>query len=325
MGIAKLYIQIWISFILTSEFSLADHTYLYGAHPSGGLWGAKVDLLTGKSKTLGNIGYLGAPHEIGTVSYDAQGKQILLEYFKPHRLDHGPFCRNPPNESFPLTNVTTFPIYMNGVTDCIECQASSFAFHGNRVYFLMVGEFGPFPNVTKRIQLRVFEPCENCAFDIIHRESLQVFSTPFLFNCSTVLSEIYSTVEYPDRIVNLKAGRSMKIVARESKLEFFFQVFVGIKYHDMAHFETHLSLYHVTPTSEVVRLRTEKIHWRYAQWNIRGIASVDYMDGVLCWTAGDRLYCGELVEKELKKVQILLLPGDTVIAQVCTGRVLSKA
>ena len=52
---------------------------------------------------------------------------------------------------------------------------------------------------------------------------------------------------------------------------------------------------------------------------MKGSGSVDYRDGVLCWSATDRLLCSLYTPGQPLKVATVLEPGSAVRAGICKG------
>ena len=299
-----------------------ESAYVFGADPSGGVWGGKVDLTTGMSEGVMEEGFLSSKQEVNMVTYDLITHQMLIQYRKQNSIHYGAICKSEVNETHFLTNITKFSMILDGKVECLQCEVTSFALHDSDIYFILVGEFGPRPNITKKVQLRVLESCSECSW-LMHRlGSLSSFQAPLVYNCSRLIVEIFSQVEFPGEVVHVKAATTLKVVPTVFGPSFFFQIFTGTRQTQEAYDDMTLDLYHVTPTNKVLRLRSESVHDRYATWNIPAIASVDYKEPVLCWSVGDRLHCAEYKDKALSNIQLMLFPGESAASQVCTGDVI---
>ena len=297
---------------------------VFGAKPEGGFWGVEVDVRReGRTDALDWSPLGESSLKVAGAAFDPKSGYVALEGHDPHSLAYSPMCTSGGKAvERVITNMTSFTQYTSQPsTNCVDCHATSFAIHGSKVYFLLIGDFGIDPNLAKNVQLRVLDSCERCQIssDEIW-ESLEVFGTPFLFNCSHVIANIYSVIPTAEVDTTLKAGKQLKIVEDGGGLSFFFQLFIGRRKSNKH--DVNLNLYHVNPATDVTLLREEKVHSRYATWNIQAMASVDYRDGLLCWTAADRLYCGQYQTDRgrITGEKMLLFPGEGASSQVCTGK-----
>jgi len=298
-------------------------TYIFGADPSGGLWGGSVDTDTGANLgDLQSAGYPNMDRSIGTSSYDPVSQQVLLNMYDPHVLAFGPLCSDTSQEPQYLANLTAEPVQDPILGDCLNCRTTGFAMYDSKVYFIFSGEwFNEAGIITRQVQIRTFDPCEACIAgpDGFIPEGHSRWAT--LFNCSHVVANVIDKSFTTDNLDNteLKPADNLLIINEAGTMSFAFQIFNNTGGDEGSDVSMHL--YHVTGEGEVSLLRQESIDSRYYNMDIRASGGVDYNNGILCWTSMDRISCGDysLAQKRLNNVTPLLTPGGTVVHEVCKG------
>ena len=277
----------------------------------------------GKSKPIGLPLRLHLLRHVKMISYDSTSQSILVES-QDGGVEQSALCHNQLASHRPMLNTSKL-VYLeeDSGSVCWNCRVTNYALYNSHVYFVLNGIFEDRTGVkAKKVQLRVMQSCSACNLtqSISDYAIFEMFRAPFLFNCSKRIAEVYNSRTNGDENIKIKSGHSLKIVKhQDGYLSFFFQIFYG-KYSQSDHF-VDLDLYHVTEKGTVELLHTEKIHRRFANWKINGVAGVDYNAGVLCWTVGDRIYCGDFMDQELSKTTMVLYPGDSVTKDVCKGNV----
>lgn len=294
---------------------------LFGADPSGGLWGARVDTVAGSEATTSrSSGYQSKVFNkfINTASYDAVTKKVLFHTAEPASLYYGPLCAaNRKSPQF-LTNLKVIPLHDSKMGDCVNCETSAFAPHDGKIYFLLYGEYMSTSHITRVVEIRSFIPCEECG--ATGQKFKNEFSYLDVVRCSklvvSVLSEGFTFIDFDD--MEVKGGKSMKIVPKGDKLYFFFQL-GNIYRYDNAPDRVNMSLWYATSDGVVKELHSEVLPSSYSNWNMRALGSVDYLKESVCWSAGDRLHCAEFDNNRLKNTVSFIQPGEAASSQVCQG------
>lgn len=293
---------------------------LFGADPSGGLWGARVDTKSGsEATTRPSSGYKSRVFDkpINIASYDAVTKKVLFHTENPSSLYYGPLCAANRKSPRFLTDLAVVPLNDPSMGDCVNCMTSAFATHNGVIYFLLFGEYMSV-NIIRLVEIRSFVPCDQCGdtgkklkgdfkyLDVVKCSKLEV----------TVMKEEFAINDFDYKEV--KGGMSMKVVPKGDKLSFFFQL-GNITHFDNKPDRVNMSLWYADTEGVVKELHSEVLAPRYSNWDMRALGSVDYMDNLVCWTAGDRLQCAEYHKKGLKTVADLLMTGEAASSQVCQG------
>lgn len=228
--------------LLVPTMTLARTSYLHVAQPSGSIRSVSVDSLrAGVASDLHETSLSSLSSSVGQlaeISFDEHTQHALILRSRPSTLTYMPLCRRRyqgPHHTGPdplvLRASTNFAIVSAQVrgssADCAQCHAGPFALFDDRVYFILTGDFGLAPLTRSVAQLRVMQSCGDCPLDNSEGNSLKVFKTPFLFNCSRVVAEVLSEPMQRSVSVHLKAGRGLRVVKSEHGLQFFFQLFVS--------------------------------------------------------------------------------------------------
>ena len=264
-------------------------TYLFGASPNGGVWGGALETTgTGSMDLLSNTAYPELGPRIGTMSYDSQSKQVLMEVTEPHSLVYGPLCTGSKDLPHVLTNLTTenIALYHEQWGDCLNCAAGAFTLHHSKIYFLLVGEYMSDGVITRSIQVRLLQNCEKCPDISGSNMDKSIIS---IIKCSKVISNAYYkaiTFDQMDDIV-LKVSKSMKIIKRNRALNFYFNI-ANITSSEETGEEVRMELYKATAKDEIHMLHSEIVDNKFAAWDISALGSVDVKDRMVCWTAADR-------------------------------------
>ena len=216
---------------------------------------------TGLTRELANNSLMNLGRFVAELSYDQYSHYVLAREVKPERVTYVPVCSDPMSPAALIFNAsTTFQIvnteYQGSILDCLECTAGPFALFDNKIYFLLTGDFGLAPLTRSVAQLRVLQSCRDCELNLDHIDTFKVFKTPYLFNCSKIIAEVFSQSMITHGYVHLKAGRSIKIIKSEQGLHFFFQLFVGKKQRSSY---ADLILYQATDAGDVTVMKSEKV------------------------------------------------------------------
>ena len=265
-------------------------TYLFGASPNGGVWGGALETTGGGSMDpLPGIAYPDLGNRVGILSYDSQGKQVLMEVSEPHSLVYGPLCTGTKDLPHVLTNLTkeNIALYNEHWGDCLNCEIGAFTLHHSKIYFLLVGEYMADGVITRSIQIRVLQNCDKCPD--ISEESGSPKSIMSVIKCSKLVSNVHHkaiTLDQMDDIV-LKVSKNMKIIKRNRALTFYFNI-ANITESESGGSEVRMELYKATSKGEIHMLHSENVDSKFADWDISGLGSVDVKDRMVCWTAADR-------------------------------------
>ena len=238
---------------------------LFGADPSGGLWGARVDLMGASEATSRrSSGYNAQVFDklINTASFDTVTKKVLFHTVNPAALYYGPLCAANRKSPRFLTNMGEIPVRDPELGDCVSCATSGFVTHNGVIYFLLYGDYMPHNQIARIVEIRSFVPCEEC------KETGKKLKKDFTYldvvTCSkvevTVIREVFSFDQYDDKTV--KAAKSMKIVPEGGKLSFFFQL-GNIMHFDNKHDKVNMSLWYADTEGMVKELHTGKNIWHW--------------------------------------------------------------
>lgn len=264
-------------------------TYLFGASPNGGVWGGALETTgSGSMDPQSGMAYPDLGPRVGTLSYDSQSKQVLMEVTEPHSLVYGPLCTGTKDLPHVLTNLTKENIALvhEHWGDCMKCEVGAFTLHHSKIYFILVGEYMANGVITRSIQIRLLQNCDKCPN--VSGRSATNKSIKNIIKCSKVVSNVYEkafTFDMLDDIV-LKVSKSMKIVKRNRALTFYFNI-ANITDSDEGGAEVRMELYKATK-DEVHMLHSETVDSKFAAWDISALGSVDVKEAMVCWTAADR-------------------------------------
>ena len=175
----------------------------------------------------------------------------------------------------------------------------------------MFGEH--FSQLQREIQIRVIDGCDDvidAMRDQARTDSVHEFP---VLRCSTRLATLY-TAQYrkPTPVIDTWTSSELKLVHANGLLHFFTQL---ISTDDATQ---RLDLYHAFNDSAHV-LSSVEINTIYAgNLRPRGFGSVDFNDGVLCWTTGQTLHCGLYELDALRPYVVpILKPGRAVSENIC--------
>ncbi len=269
----------------------ARNTYLFGASPNGGVWGGALETTgTEPMDLVDGLAYPDLGPRVGSMSYDSQSKQVLMEVTEPHSLIYGPLCTGTKDMPRVLTNITKDSIKSlphEDWGDCINCEVGAFTLHHSKIYFLLVGEYMNNGMIIRSMQIRMLQNCAKCPQ--ISRQSGMNTDVLSVIRCSKVVSDVYYkaiTLDRMDDIV-LKGSKSMKIIKKNKVLTFYFNI-ANITESDERGSEVRVELYKATSKGEVHMLHSETVDSKFADWDISALGSVDVKDSMVCWTAADR-------------------------------------
>ena len=289
--------------VLSFHTSGARISYLFSTNAKGGLNELSVDSMrAGRVNTLPNSSVSNLQRQIAELSYDQYSGHLLAREYRPERVVYTPVCRDPkiqPNVVFNAS--TTFPIvnaeFRGSTLDCLECKAGPFALFDNKIYFILTGDFGLAPLTKSVVQLRVLQSCHDCKLNLDNIVDLKVFKTPFLFNCSKTVAEVFSEPMAMYTHTHLKAGRGLKIIKSEEGLQFFFQVFVSKKYtsgRSGRRMFADLMLYRATDSGSVTLLHTETVSNFHCCLTSNGLHFEFFFDSKY-WITQEKGECRECV------------------------------
>lgn len=230
----------------------AEIIYLFGVTPEKSLIGVKVDSVNHNSGRVIPITFpveeITMLKDCKLISYDSYSNYMLVEH------DNGliqqiAVCENGLYYHKSLLNTTSL-VYLQDPEGwvCYNGKVSTFTMYKSRLYFIVIGEFeNKFHEKTTKVELRVMLDCYTCgAVNISDFETLGAFRSPYLFNCSERIAEIYDSKTRNDINVRLKNGHVLKVIEENGYMSFFVQVFVGRNL-TVAHGQfVDLDLYHVT-------------------------------------------------------------------------------
>ena len=336
----------WIIHVL-----LVSSTYgesLFRTSPGGdgikaaGLWGGHVTLTqNGQAENLHSHGYesLNTSYtsyhgiQIDYVSYDPISKRTLIAIEDPdastestqQALAIGTLCESGHNslqatfQNFKLVDSDN-AFFMDD--DCSwKCGWGPFAFYDNKIYFVLSAVFGEhFSALQRQIQIRVIDGCDDVIESMHNQRSRSATSLSefHILQCSTHVTTLY-TQDYakPSPTVNAWTTSELKVTYANGRLHFFTQLI-----NNEAASTPRLDLYHSLSNSSVV-IASSDINSIFAgNLRARGFGSVDYANGVLCWTSGHTLHCGLYnLDTERPYVVPILEPGRVVSENICsTGK-----
>jgi len=310
-----------LSFVGCIAIARCVNVNLFGADPSGGMWGALVDTQGGsEATTRPSSGYKAKVFNkfINAASYDSVTKKVLFHTADPPRLYYGPLCAANRKSPRLLTDLEVVPLNDPKMGDCVNCETSAFATHNGVIYFLLFGEYMSSSSITRVVEIRSFAPCDECGDT--GRKLKSEFSYLDVVKCSkvvvSVLKEKFTFLDFDDK--EIKAAKSMKVVPKGDLLTFFFQL-GNISRSDTRDDVVNMSLWFANTDGVVRELHSNHLAPRYSPWNLRALGSVDYRDSTVCWTAGDRLQCAEFENNSLKNVADFITTGEAASSQVCQG------
>ncbi len=295
-------------------------TKLFGADPAGGLWGVELDTDMGTSaRLLSSAGYPQSlfNKQIATATYDPKSGQVLMETSGvPRNLYYGPLCERNTEAPRLLTQIDDFTIHDDRIGDCMACDASAFTLYNSKIYFLLTGEFidNSGEVFTRVAQIRVFQACDECGSK---KKSTEDYDFQDIITCSKIVVEVLRQTIDDD--AQLKGGKHMKVVEDEGMLSFFFQT-GNITMSDSGKGKASMALWHADETGDAHVLFESEIANQYGSWDLNSQGSIDYHEGMLCWTYPDTVFCGDLIGHTLRRGTRKLEVAQGVIAGVCTGK-----
>ena len=271
-------------YILGSAFHLSEAavrtTKVFGADPSGGLWGAEVsEAATGEATLLSGVGY--TPQEynsrISTVSYDSTSRRMLFETMEPHQISYAPLCSKSAEPPRVLTQITSVPLRHPAMGNCVNCETSAFALFDSKIYFLVVGEYFTNDGEIHRVaQIRHMLSCADCGPITKSAEDYTYVDT---VSCSHLVVEVlhqeFTMLNIDD--IEIKGGKNMKIVQDEEDghLDFFFHL-TNVTHSDSEGDKIVLSLWHARSDGSSEDLIHTRADSRFADLRMSALGSVDY-------------------------------------------------
>lgn len=315
-------IQRWLYFIM-SVFIITienvDGNYLFRASPGGdgnkpaGLWGGSLHLEhNGQGSNLFTHGYesLNTSYttyygiEMEYISHDPISNRVLMIIEDPdssptsikQSMAFGPLCQDgcasleATFQNFQLVDDTN-PYFMD--RDCgWKCGWGPFAYYNNQIFFVLSAVFGSdYSSLTRQIQIRMLVGCDDVIDSIKNRgqSSLdQVAQFPIL-QCSVLINVVHRELYVkPNPKPKVWTTKDLRIIlpSKETDVHFLMQIVDATTPSSPKMTLTHIY------DSQKYELHSESIGVIYTGNNkLRGLGSLDYRNGYLCWTAAENLYC----------------------------------
>lgn len=294
---------------------------LFGVDQSGKYWGAKIDLSASSSNVKFEL-YPEFSQSTGSVSYDPVTGQSLFELYKPHAIAYGPMCSN--SHGFRpqvLFNISDIMVDRPDIGTSIVGKISAFAMYNSNIYFLHYGSYlTEEQHVFHIFQIRKFQSCEVCNKDPYLKDpSNSPFSLTFSVECSEMVTEAVSlSSEQDEDIFNYEfhGGKSLKVAKRagSEELDFYFQIGM-VELSDSGSSSVKMILHRASSSGSTEEIHSQDVNERFFEWTMYAIGSVDYKDGLLCWTTGERLHCRE----DGGETNEIIRQTDVITYGVCNG------
>ena len=274
--------------IAVSVLPVVHPERVFGADTAGRYWGAIINP-EGRAANVKFPLYPTFNRTTGSVSYDPVSGQNLFELYNPHAVAYGPMCEEatPVKPEF-LFNITDALLEASELGEAFSGKAKAFTLYNSKIYFLYYGSYMG-DSMMHKFQVRVLQSCEECGVDPYTAERpASSLSLQFTVKCSDLVVEL-DPIE--DDLIEFKLGNVLKVVGTEGsdKLDFYFQI--GRLEMGDEGTRTEMLLYHATSDGDSSLIHQKQIDNRYAAWDLRVIGAVDYLDGLLCWTTADQLFC----------------------------------
>ena len=282
--------------------------------------GGESDLFSHGYGRLGNA--TSGSFTLAGLAYDSNSSSILMVtmHHTKAALAVGPLCKTGTIQRHLWTKLEISdpenPYLLD--TDCeSHCGIGPFVVHDSKVYFLSSLVWGRYAGLlTRVVHLRILEGCHETLSSLDPGQGL-----PFLvLDCSRIIATIHShpyAKPIPDIFVWTSAGL-VAIGDKDGDTNFVIQLF------NTSSGSSSLTLIHVNPQGNVQHLYNRSIDNLYTSGLPQpGMGSIDYRDGILCWSAADILLCsildlGPSATASLSKPLTLVEPGEAV-PDICTG------
>ncbi len=321
---AMKHVTLFFLFGVSFPSCLSKMEYLYFSSPGGlengedvaGLYGGPVE--TDTDDPLAHMYFSGyncavlkgkdfTEVDINSLSYDPVSKQVLLDMDPRLTIVSGELCQSLPS----CINVTSTTIGLTPsfITAQGPQKMGPFAYYDSTIYFLLYEQetlYGR--NREGKLELRKFVDNDGCP------EMYPVMSTSVTFECSKLIAEIEK--ETFERYVGFRQGNHLLILKSPSGLQFMTMI------QRMEFIERRLESYKmelvvINSDGSVKSLHIEPVADVFFQLDLHQIGSINFRDGVLCWSTITKVLCGDWDYKTLTNVRTVLGVGRA--AQICKG------
>lgn len=311
----KLFYTLLCSVLMQSYWAKVQGEYLFRVSPGGdgyasaGLWGGTLDLnQNGKATNLYSHGYDTLNTSYSTyygidmeyISHDPITGKVLMIVEEPdgaetstkHSMALGPLCKeecaplDATFQNFKLTDNNN-PFLMDQDCDS-KCGWGPFAYHDSKIYFLLSAVFGTrYDSLSRQIQIRVLEGCDDIIDEIKNQGSRGSVAEFPVNECSKLIKVIHEE-QYlkPNSRPKVWVTSDLRIVYSANGNKHFFTQLIN-------DFDStsKLELLHVFDDGQHM-LHSQPVDALFTgKSKVKGIGSVDFRDGYLCWTATESLYC----------------------------------